>query len=350
MKSKEMKHLVLFAFMVTTAFVADSQTIYQTAASGNYSDNATWVGGAAGKPLATMNSPACDCKIVINAGHTLTVNQNLSLTNAFFVLKGASPKLTLSSNGRNIILNGTSGIDIQTTSGSIIRGQNNQFIRINTTTVWTDDFEFQSTTNGTVQGVASVHTANTTWSGAALPVKLSNFDVSKDAKGISLVWSTATEVNSAHFEIEKSSDSKMWSAIGRVIAGGNTGVEKKYSYTDVSPFDGANYYRLKMVDADAKFEYSPIKSVNFSSTSLSVVVGPNPASSFLNIRVNAPGGEPYRVRLINRSGQIVLDQKYAAAGSQQQLNIVNFADGSYFLEVTKGSSLKQITKIMIVRK
>ena len=90
--------------------------------------------------------------------------------------------------------------------------------------------------------------------------------------------------------------------------------------------------------------------MSFSASVLKVFAGPNPANSFLNINVNKPGNDPYRLRLINRSGQVVLDQKYAASNNRLQLSVSNYSDGTYFLEVTNSSGSRQVNKIMIVRK
>lgn len=45
---------------------------------------------------------------------------------------------------------------------------------------------------------------------------------------------------------------------------------------------GINYYRLKQVDFDGKYEYSEVKSILFQSDQLAVF--PNPASEIIHIR------------------------------------------------------------------
>lgn len=342
-----MKHFVLFASLMISVLAAVSQTIYQTATSGNYSVDATWVGGAAGKPPAIATSPTpCDCKIVVNPGHVLIVDQDLSLTNAVLLIKG---QFTPSGSPRTIILDGTSAIDVRST-GLITSDAASQTITLDGDEVWNSTFSFQSGTPGTVQGPASVLTGNTEWQSASLPVKLTSFTAARDAKGVSLSWKTSAEENSSYFDIERSVDGKNFSSIGTVTAAGNTSTDQSYSFSDAAPADGENYYRLKIVDIDAKSEYSPIRSVGFSATALNVVVGPNPATSFVNIKVSAPGNEPYRLRLINRSGQVVFDQKYAAASSRVQVTVSNYADGTYFVEVSNNAGLRQVNKVMVVRR
>jgi hypothetical protein len=344
-----MKHLVLFTLVTLFYFTASSQITFRTAQSGNYTSTTTWQGGAAGTPLT---NGVCNCKIVVAAGHTLKLDANVSLTNANIVLDGINSILTFDNNMDLTLLGTNSSIDIQTSQASIIRGNANNQIFLGGAEIYNGNFEFQSATNGTVQGPASASSAraNPQFQSGILPVTLSEFKIVSKTDGVTLSWKTATEVNSSHFEIERSIDGKTWSTKGSVNAAGNVSVDQNYSFIDAVPENGTNYYRLKIVDTDNRFEYSPVKSVSFSATSLNVFAGPSPAHSYLNVNVNTPGNEPYRLRLINRSGQVVLDQKFAASNNRLQLSVSNYSDGTYFLEVTNSSGARQINKIMIVRK
>jgi hypothetical protein len=46
----------------------------------------------------------------------------------------------------------------------------------------------------------------------------------------------------------------------------------------------------------------------------------------------------------------MFDQKYAASSKRVQLSVSNYADGTYFLEVTNNSGVRQVSKVLIVRK
>src|SRR5215210_5279072 len=103
-----MKHLVLFAVMIITTCYVNAQVTYTTAASGDFNQSTTWVGGAPGTPVTSGN---CNCKIVIKAGHQLKMNQNVTISNINFVLDGVNSVLTFDNNV-DIILAGTnSSID-----------------------------------------------------------------------------------------------------------------------------------------------------------------------------------------------------------------------------------------------
>ena len=89
-----------------------------------------------------------------------------------------------------------------------------------------------------------------------LPVELLSFEGFSQKNSIFLDWSTATEINNDGFYIERSSDIENWEDID-FINGNGTSLEKQfYQYEDQSPLFGANYYRLKQMDFDGKYEYS----------------------------------------------------------------------------------------------
>src|SRR5688500_18446498 len=344
-----MKHFVLFTLIVLFSIESYTQLTYRTNQSGNYSSTTTWVGGAAGTP---PSSGTCNCKIVIQTGHSLKANVNLNLTGASIILDGPGSNLTFDNNV-TITLNGSGSIDLQSSMATITRGNANNAITLGGVQIYNGNFEFQSTDNGTVQGPASAafpRASGPQFQNGTLPVKLSDFKVVSKANGVTLSWKTLHEINSSHFEIERSTDGIVWNSKGFVNAAGNMSVEQNYSFTDAVPENGTNYYRLKIVDIDAEYEYSPIKSISFAASSLNVIAGPNPAYSFLSINSITPGNEPYRLRLINRSGQVVIDQKYAAVNNRLQLNVSNYSDGTYFLEVTNSAGSRQVNKVMIVRK
>lgn len=345
-----MKHFVLLSLLVLIVAAVSAQVTYRTAISGNFTAAGTWTGGAAGAP---PTSGVCNCKIVVSSNTTLTIDQNITLQNAAFVLDGPNSVLTFLPNIDLVLTGANSSIDIQHTTARIVRGNANNDITLGGQVIYDgNSTRFNSTTNGTVNGLASASAAraNPQFQSGTLPVTLSEFKVTSKGSSVALSWKTELEVNSSHFDVQRSSDSKEWSTIGTVSAAGNVSVEQSYSFNDASPANGTNYYRLKIVDIDAKFEYSPIKSVSFTSNALTVLSSPNPASSMLNVSISQPGTEPFRLRLINRSGQVVYDQKHPAASSRITLNVSTFAEGSYFLETTNTTGLRQINKVMIVHK
>ena len=90
----------------------------------------------------------------------------------------------------------------------------------------------------------------------ALPVVLSPLK-SAYANGVTnLTWATEQESNSNYFEIERSADGNNFAAIGKVFSNGNSNKLTAYKFDDVKANAGVNYYRLRMVDKDGRYQFS----------------------------------------------------------------------------------------------
>jgi hypothetical protein len=141
------------------------------------------------------------------------------------------------------------------------------FVKFSERATTTMSFKYASTdAAGQVDPAPSSYTIN--WTGGALPVKLISFTAERYQESQSqLNWSTASEINNDHFDIERSPDGTQWEKIGEVKGNGNSNATIDYSFIDDNPLSGANYYRLKQVDADGKFEYSEIASLTLDVNS-----------------------------------------------------------------------------------
>src|SRR6185437_13532998 len=85
-----------------------------------------------------------------------------------------------------------------------------------------------------------------------LPIDLLNFSCQPSTKGLELTWSTASETNNKIFTIERSKDGVTFQPIATVPGAGNSTTTHNYTYTDESPFNGINYYRLSQTDFDGQ--------------------------------------------------------------------------------------------------
>lgn len=158
-----------------------------------------------------------------------------------------------------------------------------------------------------------------------LPVQLTAFTGQIVKTGVELTWNTATEVNSSHFVIERSNGNS-FNAIGRISSGGNSSQVQQYSYTDVQPLTGENFYRLKQVDKDGRFAYSKIVRIIFGSDAPYLVAYPNPAKT--TVKVGGLTAGAY-LTVVNASGKVI--SQYRSAGSNYSLNIQNLNAGVYFI-------------------
>jgi hypothetical protein len=132
-----------------------------------------------------------------------------------------------------------------------------------------------------------------------LPVELTTFTGYNDGSINALNWTTATELNSLKFEVEKSVDAINFTYIGEKAAAGNSSVSLNYTLNDEHPVLGNNYYRLKMIDKDGQFKYSEIINIKVNNVPIAtdgiVKIYPNPTNGKLNIVYHA--GEAQKLNL-----------------------------------------------------
>ncbi|WP_229214352.1 glycoside hydrolase family 9 protein [Dyadobacter flavalbus] len=90
-------------------------------------------------------------------------------------------------------------------------------------------------------------------SNGPLPVRFKNFGARRSECHVELYWATSEETNADYFSVQRSSDGQTFREIGRITASGTTKLSRSYSFTDPQP-EQNNYYRLKEVDFDGKYE------------------------------------------------------------------------------------------------
>lgn len=114
-----------------------------------------------------------------------------------------------------------------------------------------------------------------------LPVELLEFNAVIRDNSVKLAWSTASEKDNMGYDLERSADGNNWSAIGFIPGKGTSNHRMDYFFEDKKPITGVNYYRLKQMDNNGKFEYSPIVVADTHKGDQPFDVFPNPSKSGL---------------------------------------------------------------------
>lgn len=172
-------------------------------------------------------------------------------------------------------------------------------------------------------------------SNVVLPVALVSFTGTASGCTANLAWQTATELNSSYYAVEASLGGSSFAQVGKV-ASKNSATGASYAYASALG-SGTTYFRLKAVDNDGMFTYSPVVAVTGTgacSTGASVTVSPNPTRDVLNIQGLSTGST---VSVYGVNGQKMTS--VIATGTNQRINIGLFAKGVYVLRIlaTDGS-------------
>ncbi len=182
----------------------------------------------------------------------------------------------------------------------------------------------------------------------SLPVELRRFDATPRSGSVDLEWETETEINASHFLVEHSTDGVNFESIEYIKTIGGVSTSARYATKDLSPSFGWNYYRLRMVDLDGSYEYSPIEAVKLEKDA-SIVVYPNPVKDVLFIQDTEAVEDEVRVEIFDRnSSKLFEDIIYLSNGPVQLTidDIQSLPSGYYIVKITGKSGCKFVNFVI----
>ena len=198
----------------------------------------------------------------------------------------------------------------------------------------------------------SAFTWGVTVYGIPLSVKLRDFKVIAYRCAALMSWTTQNEVDADHFEVEQSQDGINYQKINSITAKGSIR-ENVYALAinqEVSP----SYYRLKMVEKNGQFNYSPVQKVNTNCaiTDSYINVYPNPVTNgqtVLNFKIQYAGLA--NVTIVNATGQVVMKKTVMVNSGNNivPLELNNLSKGLYLINLLSagGRTLGEIQKIIL---
>ncbi len=180
---------------------------------------------------------------------------------------------------------------------------------------------------------------------APLPLDWLNFKARLlENNTVHLEWTTTNEVNTRNFVIERSADGSDFSAINnRTATNGTTGIQN-YQDIDPAPLTGVSYYRIKQVDQDGTFTYSPTRSITNNALASKIIVYPNPVKQNANLHIDSNLDETLEVYIYSSAGKEVLRSTIEQSG---QIAINDLPLGTYFYTVKGNRFLKNGSFILI---
>jgi Secretion system C-terminal sorting domain len=183
----------------------------------------------------------------------------------------------------------------------------------------------------------------------ALSVHLSTFDATVSGCKTTLEWVSQQEENSKEYQVQVSHDGRTFVTIGTVAAAGNSTITRSYNYTDNSPYNGYNYYRLKIVELDGKTSYSSVVTVKAKCDGKNIRLFPNPVMEKNNLTVIITGhSNNLKGELIDISGKVL--RTFNMKNGSNTVLIEAMAQGNYVLRVTDASTrVSESFKVVVIK-
>jgi hypothetical protein len=329
------KHYSVLIVIFTASFTFANPVINSIASNGNWKNSSTW-------DLSRV--PANGDTVVIPAG-TIVVIDNIQNFSAEFLyvevygtLKFANGKLWLNDNSVVVIFNG----------GSIIStGSSSETLRIGSI----DKF------SGGIDGALSIPGIASKTTGASplgfnagvniiLPVKFTGFTLARQNSNVLVEWSTAEEINSSYYEVQRSENGNDWITIANITAIGHTTAAHSYSYTDKNITAKVFYYRIHEVDVNGGFVFTPVRMIK-NETSITEIKINSSSSNSIYVHFSEQVKANVMVRLTSASGQIVSQKSLDEPVGQVMVPVQNAIKGIYIVTVTDGHDLKFSKQILL---
>lgn len=180
------------------------------------------------------------------------------------------------------------------------------------------------------------------YTGNVVPLLFNQFGVKKLGNSSTQVsWSTEQEINVSHFEIVRSLDGSSFSVIALVQPSTTNNAVKFYSYTDLNPAKGYNYYKVIAIDKDGKKLSTNIFKININSTKAQVVVFKPNTGKLLMLKIADLEKGNYEMKVLNSNGQQVSAGKLSHNGinTTYSLPLVHeLSPGIYRLAISNNST------------
>lgn len=184
-----------------------------------------------------------------------------------------------------------------------------------------------------------------------LPVKLISFTaVQLDNASVQLDWKTASEINNDHFLVQRSFDGSLWENLESIPGFGTTSQEHSYQYIDKN-LDRISatklFYRLRQVDYNGDFEFSPIVALDLTGHSNENKITGWYSQNDLkaHVRLYRTEVEETSIKLVDANGKIISTQDvHLSLGSNSVLfDMSNLPLGIYHVIATSDKGMEHAT-------
>lgn len=164
-----------------------------------------------------------------------------------------------------------------------------------------------------------------------------SFDVELNGAGaVNVRWSTYNRTNNVRFEIERSRELAIWNTIAVV----NAGSQFPYSFIDVHPEKGLNYYRINQVDSARQSFLSEVREIYVNKPG-ELSLWPNPVTGILHIRTSFTKGT---IDIIDASGRILYQKPVTAFTTD--VSVIQWPCGIYYVRVRYDNNKQAVEKFV----
>jgi len=191
---------------------------------------------------------------------------------------------------------------------------------------------------------------------STLPVTLYSFNaIAQQNNTVCINWQTSQELNTAYFMIESSTNNSNWAELSPVDARGKGNTMQSYTVTDKKPaaYNSNIYYRLKMVDKDGSYTYSPVQMVRLKNNHLiidQVSAQPLKAGSNGIFTIHASAKRTMMIAAFDGSGRMIYNNSVVLTEGANTIEIpgtkLSKSSGTVYIRFISDGFEKTFTQLI----
>lgn len=183
----------------------------------------------------------------------------------------------------------------------------------------------------------------------SLPVSFISLKAYRQNLHVVIEWKAANENNISNYVLERSKDGNNFNLSHEETV--KHTIPNDYHWVDVKPYNGYNFYRIRITSLGGEVKFSEVVRVNMKEETPSIIVQPNPIQKgIVTLQfINQPAGI-YKVKLFNSSGQLIIQKEIAHTNgnSTESISYSKYAPpGIYQLQINKKGTGEYIVQIRI---
>jgi hypothetical protein len=179
-----------------------------------------------------------------------------------------------------------------------------------------------------------------------LNLKIISFKVTKKEGGNAATLTLDDNLTNTPIYLERSNDGIHFSVLATMNQQTSAN-NKVYSFTDVLPLEGNNYYRVRFTTITGQKNYSQVlRLLNNAKASFTVVE--NPIKEKLQIKANGGNSnDMYSFQLYDATGKLYKQSTQVSDNNTISIDMGGFAKGNYFVAMKQGNTILQTKQIEV---
>ncbi|BDS15362.1 T9SS type A sorting domain-containing protein [Aureispira anguillae] len=181
------------------------------------------------------------------------------------------------------------------------------------------------------------------------PLDLVSFEAEKEGHDKARIkWRTTQEINIKEFVVERSVNGIDYEEVAVVEAQKKLSINN-YQVIDAFPLIPNSYYRLKIIEMDESFTYSPIRHLSFEKAKVAIKLQPNPATDETNLMIDASTDDDFEIKVYNMTSQQILNKRIAGKVGLHRISLITkgWANGIYLVMIAGKDGSDSTHKLVI---